>query len=135
MLQLRVYRLSLPITILGLELWAVMTVGLGTLLSLQVWDKLVPTFLTLPLSAVSGYLFLKFVEVVKHYFPGRSLVHGTRWLTQGDVYLPQRERRPLPLIVPQEDRFLVKPRRAAPPRQRSATSRPKRPVESGPRGA
>lgn len=108
MLRLRVYRLALPITILGLELWALGVIGLGGLLSLEFYQQVLPAWLAFPASGVTGYLLMRLVAFIKIVFPGRALAHTFLWLSQGDRYVIQREIRPLPLIVPERDRYLVR---------------------------
>jgi hypothetical protein len=111
MLRMRVYRLGVPLTVLGLDIWALLVIGAGTLISLQYWQDHVPALLTLPLSGLTGLAVSKVMGFIKYIFPGRALTHSLAWLTQGDRYEVVRDLCSYPLIVPREDRFLVRPSR------------------------
>ncbi|PNY79659.1 hypothetical protein [Deinococcus koreensis] len=111
MLRMRVYRLAVPLTVMGLDVWALLTIGAGTLMSLQYWQDRVPAILTLPLAALSGFALSKVIGFIRYLFPGRALMHVLAWLTQGDRYRVMRDLCSYPLIVPREDRFLVRPSR------------------------
>lgn len=111
MLRLRLYRLALPLTVLGLDLWSLFLVAFGVLISLGYWQDRVPNILVLPLSGAAGYALMQVVGLVKRLFPGRALLHMMTWLTQGDHYVVRRDAHPMPLIVPEVDRFMVRPSR------------------------
>ncbi len=100
MLRMRVYRLSLPITLMGLELWALGVVAGGAIVSLQFYSSVLPSILPFPIAAGTGFILLKIVVTIKRYFPGRAFYHLLSWITQGDRYTLQRETRCLPLILP-----------------------------------
>jgi hypothetical protein len=102
MLRMRVYRLSLPITVLGVELWALAVIGGGGVVSLQFYASILPSILPFPAAAATGFFLYKTVYVIKRYFPGRAFYHLMIWLTQGDRYAVLRETRCMPLIVPDE---------------------------------
>jgi hypothetical protein len=106
MLQLRVHRLNTPFTIMGLEMWALATVSLGTLMFLQVYNGILPSFLPLPAAALTGFAFMKLVGFLKSLFPGRSFMHTMTWLTSGDRYVVQRELKSAPLIIPESNAAL-----------------------------
>ena len=102
MLRMRVYRLSLPITVMGVELWALAVIGGGGVISLQFYSSILPSILPFPAAAATGFFLYKIVSVIKRYFPGRAFYHLMIWLTQGDRYSLQRETRCMPLILPGE---------------------------------
>jgi hypothetical protein len=102
MLRMRVYRLSLPITVMGVELWALAVIGGGGVISLQFYSSILPSILPFPAAAATGFFLYKIVYVIKRHFPGRAFYHLMTWLTQGDRYTLQRELRCMPLIVPGE---------------------------------
>jgi hypothetical protein len=112
MLQLRVYRLNIPFTMLGLELWALATVGFGTLMFLQLYSGWLPSFLPLPAAALTGFGFMKFVGFMKSLFPGRSFLHTVYWLTSGDRYIVRKELKSAPLIVPERNPLQRQPTRS-----------------------
>lgn len=139
MLRMRVYRLAVPLTVLGLDIWALLVIGAGTLVSLQFWQDHVPAILTLPLSGLSGFALSKVMGFIKYLFPGRALIHSLAWLTQGDRYRVVRDLCSYPLIVPREDRFLVRPSRKPAKRARRpavpvALASPRLPAFSAPDG-
>jgi hypothetical protein len=102
MLKMRVYRLSLPLTVMGVELWALGLIGGGGIISLQFYSSILPSILPFPVAAVTGVFLYKIVAIIKRYFPGRAFYHLMTWLTQGDRYTLQRELRCMPLILPGE---------------------------------
>ena len=102
MLRMRVYRLSLPITVMGVELWALAVIGGGGVISLQFYSSILPSILPFPAAAATGFFLYKIVSMIKRYFPGRAFYHLMIWLTQGDRYSLQRETRCMPLILPGE---------------------------------
>jgi hypothetical protein len=102
MLRMRVYRLSLPITLLGVELWAFGVIGGGAVISLQFYSSLLPSILPFPAAATTGFFLYRIVYAIKRFFPGRAFYHLMIWLTQGDRYAILRETRCMPLIVPDE---------------------------------
>jgi hypothetical protein len=109
MLKMRVYRLSLPITVMGVELWALGLIGGGGIISLQFYSSILPSILPFPAAATTGFFLYKIVAAIKRYFPGRAFYHLMTWLTQGDRYTLQRELRCMPLIVPGEARATNQP--------------------------
>ena len=111
MLRMRVYRLAVPLTVMGLDIWSLLVIGAGTLMSLQFWQDHVAPILTLPLSALTGWAMSKVLAFIKYLFPGRALLHTLAWLTQGDRYDVVRDLCSYPLIVPSHDRFYVRPSR------------------------
>jgi hypothetical protein len=99
MLRMRVYRLSLPITVMGIELWALAVVGGATLMSLSVYGGFLPFFLPYPAAGATGFGILKIVTTIKRHFPGRAFNHLMTWITSGDRYTLERETRCMPLII------------------------------------
>ncbi|WP_146009626.1 hypothetical protein [Deinococcus planocerae] len=128
---MRVYRLAVPLTVLGMDLWALFTVAFGTLVALQFWQDRAPALLSLPLAGLSGFALSKLVGLIKHFFPGRALWHVVAWLTQGDRYRVQRDVCSSPLIVPREDRFLVRPSRKQARRVGRAAAPSSEPLQGG----
>ena len=140
MLRMRVYRLGVPLTVLGLDIWALLVIGAATLISLQFWQDHVPALLTLPLSGLTGFAVSKVMALIKYIFPGRALIHCLAWLTQGDRYEVVRDLCSYPLIVPKEDRFLVRPsrkpvRHAKRPAVPLSLASAKRPAFTAPEGS
>jgi hypothetical protein len=99
MLKMRVYRLSLPITVMGVELWALGVIGGSTLMSLSFYGGFLPFFLPYPAAGATGFGILKVVTIIKRNFPGRAFNHLMTWLTSGDRYILERETRCMPLII------------------------------------
>jgi hypothetical protein len=99
MLKMRVYRLSLPITVMGVELWALGVVGGATLMSLNLYGGILPFFLPYPAAGATGFGILKIVTTIKRHFPGRAFNHLMTWLTSADRYSLERETRCMPLII------------------------------------
>jgi hypothetical protein len=126
-LRMRVFRLSVPFTLMGVELWAFGVVGIGTVVSLQWFQQFLPSILPFPAAGATGLLLLKIISTIKRFFPGRAFIHLLSWLTAGDRYVLEREKRCLPLVVPDEESI----------NRRLAQSRPRtRPVQtSTPLGA
>lgn len=103
MLQLRVYRLTIPLTIMGLEIWAVFTAGFGSVMSMQLYRDIEPSILAFPLAGGTAYIMLVVVGQIKRHFPGKAFVHTMQWISQGDRYLVGRETRSAPLVLPDQD--------------------------------
>jgi hypothetical protein len=99
MLRMRVYRLSLPITVMGVEVWALAVIGGATLMSLNLYSGILPFFLTYPAAGATGFGILKIVTTIKRYFPGKAFFHLMAWLGSGDRYSLERETRCMPLII------------------------------------
>jgi hypothetical protein len=99
MLQLRVYRLSIPLTILGMEVWAFFTVGFGTLVCLQIYQNFMPAWSSALFSFGTGFGILKVVEIIRKYFPGNAFQHQVKWFSQGERYILGKETKALPLIL------------------------------------
>ncbi len=99
MLRMRVFRLSLPITVMGVELWALGVVGGATILSLNLYSGFLPSILPYPAAGATGFGILKIVTTIKRHFPGRAFNHLMTWITSGDRYTLEREMRCMPLII------------------------------------
>jgi hypothetical protein len=112
---MRVYRLSIPFTLMGVELWAFGVVGVGTVVSLQFFMQILPSVLPFLAAGATGLLLLKIVSTTKRFFPGRAFWHLLLWLTEGDRYMLEREKRCLPLIVPDEEDLARRQRQLNPP--------------------
>lgn len=98
----RVYRLYQPITIVGLELWQLPVIGMGFVIGLRLMEGMHPAAGLLA-GAVTGYLALVLAERLKERYPGASLLHEMLWLTQGDHYLPGKDRETTPLFTRDHD--------------------------------
>jgi hypothetical protein len=99
MLRMRVFRLALPITVMGVELWALGVIGGATLMSLNLYTGLLPSVLPYPAAAATGFGILKIVTIIKRHFPGRAFYHLLTWIASGDRYTLERETRCMPLII------------------------------------
>jgi hypothetical protein len=111
MLRMRVYRLAIPLTVFGMDLVALVCVAIGSLVSLQFFQGVLPSILPFPAAFAVGFGILKLVTYLKQMFPGRAIIHMVQWLTQGDRYVMARERRALPIIVPNEEKLVTGARR------------------------
>lgn len=94
----RVYRLYQPITIMGLELWHLPIIGMGFSLGLRLMDGMHPAAGLLG-GAITGYLTLVLAEKVRERYPGASLLHEILWLSQGDHYVPGKDKETTPLLM------------------------------------
>ncbi len=124
MLRMRVFRLSVPFTLMGVELWAFGVVGVGTVVSLQWFQQFLPSVLPFPAAGATGLLLLKIISTLKRYFPGRAFYHLLSWLTDGDRYILEREKRCLPLVVPDEESINRRLAQSRPRTRATQTSTP-----------
>ncbi len=111
MLRMRVYRLAIPLTVFGMDMVALFSVAIVSLISLQFFQNVLPSILPFPAAFAVGFGVLKSMTYLKQVFPGRAIVHMVLWLTQGDRYVMARERQALPIIVPSEEKLVTGSRR------------------------
>jgi hypothetical protein len=123
MLRMRVYRLAIPLTVFGMDMVALFSVAIISLIALQFFQGVLPSILPFPAAFAVGYGVLKLVTYLKQIFPGRAIVHMVLWLTQGDRYVMARERQALPIIVPSEEKLVTGSRRPNVRSQRVAVQR------------
>jgi hypothetical protein len=111
MLRMRVYRLAIPLTVFGMDMVALFSVAICSLVAVQFFQGFLPSVLPFPAAFAVGFMVLQLVTYLKKIFPGRAIVHVVLWLTQGDRYVMARERQALPIIVPSEEKLVTGSRR------------------------
>jgi hypothetical protein len=98
MLRMRVFRLGVPFTILGLEVWALGSIGIGSIIALQFLQGF-PPYIAIPGTVGIGWLVMLVIGFARRFFPGRAISHTYTWLTQSDRYVIRRDSSSYPLVV------------------------------------
>jgi hypothetical protein len=98
---MRVYRLTIAKTFLGLELWQGGLIFIGGMLSMQFFQTIMPAgAATLIASAICGFLILKLVVMIGTKLPGKASMHLLLWMLQSDRYIQKPETKSVPLRLP-----------------------------------
>lgn len=105
MLRLRVYRLQQPLTVLGLELWQLATLGGGFLLAMEFSQAVFRSGpVALLASAASGFGLMRAVEAIQARLVPGFIRDYVAWVSGADVYWPQADPITAPLVVDVEER-------------------------------
>ncbi len=101
MMRMRVYRLTIANTFLGLEAWQFGVIGIGAMLAMQFFQTIMPAGAApLAASGICGFGILKLVTMIGAKLPGKATMHLLLWMLQSDRYVHRSDTKSVPLLLP-----------------------------------